>query len=181
MRFVAAVVVLATLCSPVLAKDADEPKVTGELGDEATPGEDAKLYSCKKPSTATIEVTFKPETQIQDLVTWVMGFTCKNFIYAPHIVATGRKITIIAPSKMTVGEAYRLFLASLSTLGLAVVPQGNIMKIVETATSKRMPVGLMKDGTPANTDELVRYVLRPQYLQADALVKAISAVKSDPG
>ncbi|HEY4057058.1 MAG TPA: type II secretion system secretin GspD [Kofleriaceae bacterium] len=182
MRFIAAVLAIAALCSPVLAKDTEEPRVTEALGDEApAPGEDAKLYSCKKPATATIEVTFKPETQLQDLVTWVMGFTCKNFIYAPAIVSTNRKITIIAPSKMTVAEAYRLFLASLSTLGMTVVPQGNIMKIVETATSKHMPVGVMKEGSPDNIDQLVRYVLRPQYVQADAIVKAISSVKSDPG
>src|SRR5688500_5387412 len=96
------------------------------------PGEDDKLYSCKK-GTGSIEVTFKPETEVKDLVTWVMGFTCKNFIYAPHIVAQGRKLTIVAPTRMSTGEAYRLFLASLATLGLTVVPQGNIVKIVESA------------------------------------------------
>lgn len=144
------------------------------------PGEDEKLYSCKK-GAGSIEVTFKPETDVKDLVTWVMGFTCKNFIYAPHIVAQGRKLTIVAPTKMTTGEAYRLFLASLSTLGLTVVPQGNIVKIVETNTGKRLPVPLYKTGTPDDTDQLVRYVMRPQYMQADALAKAIGAVKSDPG
>jgi general secretion pathway protein D len=145
-----------------------------------TAGEDDKLYSCKK-STGSIEITFKPETEVKDLVTWVMGFTCKNFIYAPHIVAQGRKLTIVAPTKMTAQEAYRLFLASLATLNLTVVPQGNIMKIIETNTGKRLPVPLFKKGSPDNTDQLVRYVLRPQYMQADALAKAIGSVKSDPG
>ncbi len=144
------------------------------------PGEDDKLYACKK-STGSIEVTFKPETEVKDLVTWVMGFTCKNFIYAPHLVAQGRKLTIVAPTKMTAGEAYRLFLASLSTLGLTVVPQGNIVKIVESNTGKHLPVPLYKNGAPDNTDQLVRYVMRPQFMQAEALAKAIGSVKSDPG
>ncbi len=153
---------------------------TASASELPAPGEDEKLYSCKK-SASSLEVTFKPETEVKDLVTWVMGFTCKNFIYAPHIVAQGRKLTIVAPSKMTVQEAYRLFLASLATLGLTVVPQGNIVKIVESNTAKHLPVPMLKNGSPDNTDQLVRYVLRPQYMAADALAKAIGAVKSDPG
>lgn len=153
---------------------------SAETASEVAPGEDDKLYSCKKAS-GSVAVTFKPETEVKDLVTWVMGFTCKNFIYAPHLVAQGRKVTIVAPTKMTQGEAYRLFLASLATIGLTVVPQGNVVKIVETATGKHLPLPMYKSGAPDNTDQLVRYVLRPQYMQADALAKAIGSVKSDPG
>ncbi|MFN0245657.1 MAG: type II secretion system secretin GspD [Kofleriaceae bacterium] len=167
----------ASLLAGWLASVASADTSSREL---PAPGEDEKLYSCKK-STGSIEITFKPETEVKDLVTWVMGFTCKNFIYAPHIVAQGRKLTIVAPTKMTAQEAYRLFLASLATLNLTVVPQGNIMKIIETNTGKRLPVPLFKSGTPDNTDQLVRYVLRPNYMQADALAKAIGSVKSDPG
>lgn len=148
--------------------------------DDEVPAEDPRLYSCKK-GTGLIEVTLKPETEVKDLVTWVMGFTCKNFVYEPRIVATGRKVTIIAPVRMTPTEAYRLFLASLSTLGLTVVPSGNLMKVVESASAKHQPVPLYKGGQVTDTDQLVRYVLRPAYMQADALAKALGTVKSDPG
>lgn len=178
MRVRVAAVMTASLLVGWLASVASaETSSSKEL---PAPGEDDKLYSCKK-STGSIEVTFKPETEVKDLVTWVMGFTCKNFIYAPHLVAQGRKLTIVAPAKMTAQEAYRLFLASLSTLGLTVVPQGNVVKIVESATGKHLPVPMFAAGAPDNTDQLVRYVMRPQYTQADALAKAIGAVKSDPG
>ncbi len=176
MRVRVAAVVTASLVAGWLASVASA-ETSSEL---EAPGEDEKLYSCKK-NQGSIEVTFKPETEVKDLVTWVMGFTCKNFIYAPHIVAQGRKLTIVAPSKMTAGEAYRLFLASLATLNLTVVPQGNIVKIVESNTGKHLPVPLYKNGAPDDTDQLVRYVMRPQYMQADALAKAIGSVKSDPG
>ena len=33
-------------------------------------------------------------------------------------------------------EAYNVFLAALSTMGLTVVPKGNILRIVESATAK---------------------------------------------
>ena len=71
-----------------------------------------------------VAVTFKPETELKDLVTWVMGFTCKKFLLDPRIVSTGKKVTVIAPKKMSAAEAYNVFLAALSTMGLTVVPKG---------------------------------------------------------
>src|SRR5687767_5134492 len=41
----------------------------------ATAPEDEALYACKK-RTGQVAVTFKPETELKDLITWVMGFTC---------------------------------------------------------------------------------------------------------
>ena len=61
----------------------------------AVNGEDEALYACKK-RTGQVAVTFKPETELKDLITWVMGFTCKNFILDPRIVSTGKKVTVIA-------------------------------------------------------------------------------------
>src|SRR5258706_11628010 len=97
------------------------------------PAEDEVLYSCKD-RTGPVAVTFKPETELKDLITWVMGFTCKNFILDPRIVSTGKKVTVIAPLKMSQTDAYRVFLVSLSTMGLTVVPKGNVLRIVESAT-----------------------------------------------
>src|SRR5262249_1573070 len=42
---------------------------TGGLSDE-------QLYPCKN-AKGMVAVTFKPETELKDLVTWAMGFTCK--------------------------------------------------------------------------------------------------------
>ena len=98
------------------------PGAPGAAGTPAA-GEDDKLYNCKQLKTGQVSVTFKPETELKDLITWVMGFTCKNFIFEPRIVSTGKKVTLIAPNKMTPTEAYRLFLVALSTMGLTVVPK----------------------------------------------------------
>ena len=110
-------------------------------------GEDDALYSCKK-RTGQVAVTFKPETELKDLITWVMGFTCKNFILDPRIVSTGKKVTVIAPNKMSAAEAYRVFLVALSTMGLTVVPKGNMLRIVESATAKSETVPIYKKGVP---------------------------------
>ena len=139
---------------PAPAAPAAAPPTAG------APGEDEALYSCKR-RTGQVAVTFKPETELKDLITWVMGFTCKNFILDPRIVSTGKKVTVIAPLKMSQQDAYRVFLVALSTMGLTVVPKGNLMRIVESATAKSETVPIFKRGIPSDEDQIVRYVLRP--------------------
>ncbi len=172
---------VAVLLSPGLAA-ADRRGDHSELPDATTPVEDAVLYSCnRRDGSVPIAVTFKPETELRDLVTWVMGFTCKNFTFDPRIVSTGRKVTVIVPNKMTAVEAYRVFLGALATVGLTVVPDGNMMLVVEAATAKRASVPLYKSGVPDGGEQVVRYVLRPQYAQGDTLLTAFTALKSDIG
>jgi general secretion pathway protein D len=150
-----------------------------ELDLPAAAGEDEVLYSCKT-RTGPVAVTFKPETELKDLVTWVMGFTCKNFILDPRIVSTGKKITVIAPNKMPANEAYRVFLVALSTIGLTVVAKGSVQRIVEAATAKKETLPIYK-AVPNDSDQFVRVVIRPSYAQPEVLRQAFTAIKSDNG
>ena len=143
-------------------------------------GEDEALYACKT-RTGMVAVTFKPETELKDLVTWVMGFTCKNFIFDPRIVQTGRKVTVIAPTKMSAAEAYRVFLVALKTIGLSIVPKGNVVMIVDSPTARKETVPILKKGVPDDTDQIVRVVVKPAFAQIDTLAKAFATIKSDAG
>ena len=151
-------------------------------GSNTTPSstDDQPVYVCKH-ATGTVAVNFKPESELKDLITWAMGFTCKNFILDPRIVSTGKKVTVIAPNKMNATDAYRLFLASLSTMGLTVVPKGNALRIVESATAKSETVPILKKGVPADEDQMIRYVLRPSYVQTETLRAALDSVRSPAG
>jgi len=151
------------------------------VGDPANPPpDDDPLYACKK-RTGQVAVTFKPETELKDLLTWVMGFTCKNFILDPRIVSTGKKVTVIAPNKMSAREAYQLFLVALSTMGLTVVPKGNVLRIVEAATVKSETVPIVTKGVPADQDQFVRFVMRPTHTSAETLRGAFDAIRSPAG
>ena len=149
-------------------------------GAPATSSDDQPVYVCKHAS-GTVAVNFKPESELKDLITWAMGFTCKNFILDPRIVSTGKKVTVIAPNKMSATDAYRLFLASLSTMGLTVVPKGNALRIVESATAKSETVPIYKKGVPADEDQMIRYVLRPSYAQVETLRAALDSIRSPAG
>ncbi|MBA3452458.1 MAG: type II secretion system secretin GspD [Deltaproteobacteria bacterium] len=172
-RSLAAVLIVALLAPAAVAQPAPATTPT-------TAPEDEALYACKK-RTGQVAVTFKPETELKDLITWVMGFTCKNFILDPRIVSTGKKVTVIAPNKMSAGEAYNVFLVALSTMGLTVVPKGNMMRIVESATAKSETVPIYKRGVPGNRDQVVRYILRPSHAQVETLRGALDSIRSPAG
>ena len=179
LRSLTILILTTAVVQPVFAQPAATPPAAGSDKTPAT-GEDDALYSCKK-HTGPVAVTFKPETELKDLITWVMGFTCKNFILDPRIVSTGKKVTVIAPLKMSQQDAYRVFLVSLSTMGLTVVPKGNILRVVESATAKSETVPIYRKGVPADEDQMVRYILQPSYAQVETVRAALDGIRSPAG
>jgi len=171
-------VILVLALLPRIA-GADSPLEKLPVAAAVAPGEDEALYSCKT-KVGQVAVTFKPDTDLKDLMTWVMGFTCKNFLIDPRILASGKKVTIMSPNKMSAGEAYHLFLAALSTVGLTVVPKGNALKIIDSERAKHDTVPILR-APPDSSDQVVRYVVRPVYAQPDTLKAAFMAIKSDAG
>jgi general secretion pathway protein D len=146
----------------------------------APPGEDEVLYACHK-RTAEVSVTFKPEAEVKDLIAWALGFTCKNFVLDPRVVATGKKVTLMVPNKMAPPEAYRLFLTALATINLAVVTSGSALRVVEAPAARREALPIARKGVPDPGDQFVRYVIKPSYLPPEALRQALAAIKSDAG
>jgi general secretion pathway protein D len=173
------VILAALVFAPALA--AAQPRPPGpDKKPELVIGEDEALYSCKS-RTGEASVTFKPETDVRELITWVMGFTCKNFVLDPRIIATSKKVTIVAPNKLTASEAYRVFLVALSTVDYTIVPKGNVLRVVESAAARHQTVPFYKNGLPDSSEQVVRYVFRPSYVQPDSLLAGFTAMKSDPG
>jgi general secretion pathway protein D len=171
---------VALAASPVLAQPTASPSGSNKDKDKDA-AEDESLYSCGK-KTGDVVVSFKPETELKDLITWVMGFTCKTFVLNPSVVATsGKKVTIIAPLKQSPQGAYRLFLVALSTMNLTVVPKGNVMRIVESATAKSETLPIYKNGAPPDDDEMVRTIYQPTYAQPETLRTAFDSIRSTAG
>ncbi|HTJ45507.1 MAG TPA: type II secretion system secretin GspD [Kofleriaceae bacterium] len=162
------------------AQPAPTAGATAGSSSPTAPGEDDVLYSCKK-AKGQVTVSFKPDTELKDLITWVMGFTCKNFIYDSSILTRSKKITIISPVKMNPQDAYRVFLVALSTMGLTVVPKGNVLRVVESGQARSETVPIYNKATPGNTDEIVRAIVRPNYLSVNELSNAFGVIKSPIG
>lgn len=155
------------------------PRHAGAQADNDSAVEEG-LYSCGK-AKGPVSVSFKPEVELKDLITWAMGFTCKNFVYGAGIGGRTSKVTIIAPKKMTPRNAWQVFLVSLQTMNLTVVPQNNVLRIVESAQAKTEPLPLYRKGGPAATSQMVRMVMRPEHLSVDDINTALGALKSKEG
>jgi hypothetical protein len=89
-----------------------------------------------------VKLNLKPETEVADLVAWISAITCKEFV-VPDLPASHAKVTIVSPSLITPREAYRLFLEALDSVGLAVLPTGPFLRIVESAKVKGLPTAVV--------------------------------------
>lgn len=176
-RILSAVLVVAIVGPMSFAQPAPTPSPTPSTGsvDANDP-----VINCGKIK-GQVTYSFKPEIELKDLLTWVMTFACKNYVLDPRIVSTGKKVTIMAPLKMSPVEAYNMFLVALSTMGLTVVPKGNLLRIVESSTARSETVPIYKQGVPGNQDQVVRYILRPSHAPVETLRQALDSIKSPAG
>ncbi len=78
-------------------------------------------YTCRPmAANAKVSVQFGSETSILDLVTWVAGFTCKNFVIDAEARARVPRVTVVAPNKMSPKQAMQLFVDAVQVTGLVV-------------------------------------------------------------
>jgi general secretion pathway protein D len=168
------------VAAPTFALAQPQPPQPQPGPGDKPPGEDAALYSCKKQK-GRFKISLKQEVELKDLLTWVSTFTCKNFIYDSALLQRSKKVTMMTPNEMTPEEAYRLFLVALSTMGNTVVPKGNTLRIVEAQQAKGETVPVYRRGAPGNSDQMVRFILRPSYMSPDLMNGALSVAKSKDG
>jgi hypothetical protein len=119
MRSAAVLVVLVVLAlasfpSPTRAA---EPGPPADQPAAKEPGRCKKLPAGKP----VLKLNLKPESEVSDLVSWMSTITCKTFLFTPADLQ-GKKVTVLSPRLMTVEEAYRLFVDTLSSVGLKVEP-----------------------------------------------------------
>ena len=171
---------LAVAAVTALAIAAAAPLPAHAQGEENESKVEEGLYSCGK-ARGKVSVSFKPDVELKDLITWAMGFTCKNFVFSSSIGGRSAKVTIMAPKKMSARQAWQVFLVAMQTMNLTIVPQGNVLRIIESAQAKNEPLPLYRKGHPGATSQLVRIIIRPGHIPPEDLATALSAMKSKEG
>ncbi len=141
--------------------------------------EDEEKWACGKPK-GMFEVKMKEEVELRELVAWAMGFSCKRFVYASGLAQRSAKLTMITPGKLDAREAWGVFEVGLETMGLAAVPKGSVLEIVESAHAKDAALAIRK-GFPEGGGGVVRVLIRPQHVAIEELKAAIEVVKSKHG
>ena len=102
-----------------------------------TAGSGLAVQSTQGPSRQTnnaalVSLDFK-DIELTDLVQTISELTGRNFVYDDQVKG---KATIISPKKLTLDEAYNLFLTVLNVKGYTVVPSGEVNKIIPIKDAK---------------------------------------------
>ncbi len=97
-----------------------------------TASADTPTYLCKDAAPDTkLSVSFSAQVSLQELATWVLGFSCKNIVIANDVAKHATKMTIMAPKQMTPKQAMQLFVDAVEANGLVVVqkPDSILIKL----------------------------------------------------
>ena len=103
-----------------------------------------------------------PNADILDLVKAIGKLTGLNFIVDPAV--SGKKITVIAPSKITVAEAYKAFLSALAINGYTVIKSGAFWKIQETKKALKDNTEIYSGDYFPNTDQIITRIIKFKHI-----------------
>lgn len=134
-----------------------------------------------KPTSPRARVTFNLEdADLPDLVRLISQITGKRFIIPGKTRSV--KATVYAPTKVTAAEAYQAFLSILELNGMALVPAGRYLKIVESGNVQQRAVPLFtgEQGVPTG-DRFVTRLHRVSNISADDAAALLERFKSGDG
>jgi general secretion pathway protein D len=119
-----------------------------------------------------------PNADINDLVKAISELTGKNFIVDPNVHG---KVSIMAPSRITVAEAYKAFLSALAINGLAVVKGDGFYKIKQARTAQRDSIETYGGAYYPSSDQMITRIVKLKYISADEVNKQLRIITSKDG
>lgn len=126
----------------------------------------------------TLESFDFPNVEIADLVKAIGEMTGKNFIIDPGVRG---KITIVAPTKITVAEAYRAFLSALAINGFTVVPSGSFLKVKSARNAQRDSIETYSGAYYPNSDQMITRIIHLRHISAEQVNRDLRILTSKDG
>jgi general secretion pathway protein D len=178
------------------AQEATEPAATEEPASKREPGD---LPGTKAPASQSmdsiakaVDTPYRPkpgghrikfnleDADLAELVNHISSLTGKRFIYGSKVRKVS--ITVVSPMPVTLAEAYEAFLSVLQANGLTVVPQGEFLKIVDSAGVVQSLPPLFPRGAPVpDTDAYVTRLYRLKSVSPNEVSNLLSKFKSKEG
>ncbi len=167
------------------------PGEGGSGGEKAAPGESGlsadkkKKFAEASPEDITnenfpdlIESFDYPNAEITDVIKAMSELTGKNFIIDPGVRG---KITIIAPSRITVAEAYKAFLSALAINGYTVVPSGKFLKVKSARNAQRDSIETYSGNYYPNSDQMITRIIHLKHIMAEQVNRDLRILASKDG
>lgn len=165
------------------------PKVTKTTGGQGkvinAPEDKCHKFANAQPEDITnenfpdlIQSFDYPNADISDIVKAISELTCKNFIIDPGVRG---KITIVAPSQITVAEAYKAFLSALAMNNFTIVPAGKFLKIVPVRTAARSNIETYSGAYYPDADVMITRIVKLKHISADEVNKQMRFLPTKDG
>ncbi|AHI05599.1 general secretion pathway protein D [Bdellovibrio bacteriovorus W] len=126
----------------------------------------------------TIESFDFPNVEITDLIKAIGELTGKNFIIDPSVRG---KITIVAPTKISVAEAYKAFLSALAINGFTVVPSGSFLKVKSARNAQRDNIETFSGAYYPNADQMITRIIHLKHISASQVNRDLRILPSKDG
>ena len=115
-----------------------------------------------------ITMNFK-DVDILILIKFISELTGRNFLVDPDVRGN---VTILSPQKVTVDEAYRVFLSVLEVHGFTAVRAGKIIKIIKSADAKAKGVEtIWEKGVRSPSDRIITQLVPLRHGAASDFAK----------
>jgi general secretion pathway protein D len=109
------------------------------------------------------------EVDISTMVKFISDLTGRNFVLDDRVKG---KISVFSPSKLSIEEAYNVFVSVLELKGFTVVQSGKVGKIVPSASAKQSGFTLLPSGQQAPVNE--NYVAQVNKLENISAQEALT-------
>lgn len=118
------------------------------------------------------------DVELPVLIKFMSEQTKKNFIFDERVQG---KITIISPRRVTLAEAYDVFLSVLRVKGFTTVEEGNTIKIIlaREARQETIPTGA-GNGAPPGAEFITR-IVPLQFIEGSEIVPLLTPLVSKDG
>lgn len=108
---------------------------------------------------------------VKDVIRWASDLTTKNIIVHPSVA--GKKITIVAGEPMTYDEAWQVFLSALQVNGLAVVENGDTVKVLPEPEAKTEKIPVVDGDKKSGREDIVVRIIKVKNLAAQQLISLL--------
>jgi general secretion pathway protein D len=140
---------------------------------------DTNVTDNKNVQTKDKKVAFNfVDVDISAVVKFISEVTGKNFVFDDKLKGS---VTIIAPSKLSIDEAFNLFTSVLELKGFTIVPSGKIYKIVPVSQARQSGTEFIKDRKLPVNDTYVMRLIQLQSISSSNAVNFLQPIISKDG
>ncbi|MFA4918295.1 MAG: type II secretion system secretin GspD [Thermodesulfovibrionales bacterium] len=154
-----------------IEKKADESTLNKETRKEIVHTEKSRIKE-KKVSFNFVEV------DIPVVVKFISEVTGKNFVFDEKVKGA---VTIIAPSKLSVDDAFSLFTSVLELKGFTIISSGKVYKIVPVSQAKQSGTELLKEENGTVNDTYITRLIQLKSISSSKAMNFLQPLISKDG